>query len=118
MKILNHELSIYFGAYLASASPATTKSVKHAIYESIQQTLNTQAIIVDIVPRMQTSVAASVTPLVDSLAVMPPSILSLEKIPAFKQKVADPGSAKGRAPLGRAEPGARDGALGQDAARV
>ncbi|KAG8846048.1 hypothetical protein FRB96_002089 [Tulasnella sp. 330] len=88
-EIIDHELSAHFGAYLASAGPAITKSLKRVIYESIQQTLDTQAIIMDIVPRMQTSVAASTTPLVDFLAATPSSISGLEKIPAFRKKVVD-----------------------------
>lgn len=88
-EILERELSAHFGAYLASASPATGRSVRRAIYEAIQQTLDTQAIIMDIVPRMQTSVAASTTPLVDFLAATPSSMPGLEKIPAFRTQVAD-----------------------------
>ncbi|KAG8996235.1 hypothetical protein FRB93_000901 [Tulasnella sp. JGI-2019a] len=88
-EILERELSAHFGTYFTSAGPATTKSLKSAIYEAIQQTLDTQAAIMDIVPRMQTSVAASTTPLVDFLVATPSSISGLEKIPAFRQKVVD-----------------------------
>lgn len=84
--ILDAELSTHFGTRFNAAGPATSRKVRRAIVEAVKQSLDTQALIMDVVPRMQTAIAATTTPLVDFLA---EGGVGLEKIPAFRAKVVE-----------------------------
>lgn len=88
-EVLDRELSAHFTEHLAAANPADVRALRKNILDAVQTTLDTQAIIMDIAPRMETSVAASSTPLVDFLCKSPTSVAGLEKIPLFRQKVAE-----------------------------
>lgn len=84
--IVRKELDTHFSSYLPASANIQELNVR--VFGAIQKSLDSETLIMDVKPRMQTALAASSAALVDFLATHDASGSSLSLIPAFRNAVA------------------------------